>query len=398
MPNDVTALMDKILARFHMHARQKTLMPALVNSDFDVEAKRKGSTIDVAVPAVLDAYEILPGATRSQGNTVDVKTVQVPLDKWYGNGFALTDKEVGEINTNDKFLPMQAIECLEGLLREINRSIFAEYYGVYGFTGVAGQTPFQKIVTPATQTDDRYDTHVLSASRGVLNRQLAPPERRRFVMDVDADTNATRLEAFRDASKRGDANTNREGEIGRASGFDCFWEHQIPTHTAGTLTGDPTVQGVNAAAPNDRESTVVLATDADDAIALKKGDVVRFSGDTQTYAVLEDLTVGNSATGSLKVSPGLKVATAGGETISVEGDHVVNLGFHWGAFAFAMRVMQDLNLPTAAGAVIRTLQDPKTGMVFRLELKREHKQTYFEIDSLWGTKLVLPHLANRAAG
>jgi hypothetical protein len=45
-----------------------------------------------------------------------------------------------------------------------------------------------------------------------------------------------------------------------------------------------------------------------------------------------------------------------------------------------------------------TMVDPLTGLPLRLEIRRQHKQTVWEFDVLYGVKLIRAALASRIAG
>ena len=173
-------------------------------------------------------------------------------------------------------------------------------------------------------------------------------------------------------------------------------DQQIPSHTAGSLSGDPTVSGSHTAGI--REKSITISTDSGDAVSLNEGDIVTFAGDTQTYAVTEDLSLGASASGELKIEPGLQQDLSGGEALSLDedSDHVVNLAFHRDAFGLAVRPLSDVVEDEIA--VVRTMTDPVTGIPLRLEVKREHKRTQWSFDVLYGTQSIDPRLAVRLKG
>src|SRR5690606_27985853 len=111
----------------------------------------------------------------------------------------------------------------------------------------------------------------------------------------------------------------------------------VPTHTAGTITTGLATKAATVQALGDK--TIVCTTAAaTGACALKKGDIITFAGDTQTYVLTDDATQSSAASDvTLNIEPGLKKALAGGEAVTVKASHVVNLGFHRDAFALAMR-------------------------------------------------------------
>lgn len=382
MANTLTPILYKILSVALDHLRGQLVMPVLVNTDYSADAAKKGATVDVPIPAAQTVSDVTPSNTPPTPASKAPTTVQIPLDQWKYTDFHLTDKELTEITRNEHFVPMQMQSAVDAIAETVNAYLFAKYLGIYGFTGTPGTTPFASTVAGATNL------------RKVLGQQKAPKRMRRMVLDPDAEANALALAPFSDAEKIGDAGVKLEGEIGRKYGFDCYMDQQVPTHTAGSLTGTIVTSGAAALGA----TSVTLATDAGEAIALKAGDIVTFAGDSQTYAVGADLTVGASSSGALTISPGLKVAQSGGEQISVKATHVVNMGFHRNAFAFAARPLLQETQDLALGNQIVEMQDPVTGIPLRLEVSRQHKQTVWTLDILYGGALVRPELAARLAG
>jgi hypothetical protein len=129
------------------------------------------------------------------------------------------------------------------------------------------------------------------------------------------------------------------------------------------------------------------------------GDVFTIAGDLQTYTVTASTTlVGTDS--DVSFEPGLKVAIPaadGNEPVTFKATHVVNLGFHRDAFAFANRPAADLGMYTG-GNQITQLTDEVTGLSVALEVSRQHHQTLFEFWMLYGSALVRPALAARLAG
>ncbi|WP_418715357.1 P22 phage major capsid protein family protein [Bilophila wadsworthia] len=105
----------------------------------------------------------------------------------------------------------------------------------YGMVGTPGTTPFSTVVDATN-------------ARKVLNRQLAPVNDRRIVLDPDAEAAALGLSGFADVSKSGDARPIIDGTIGRKYGFDWAMDQQVPSFEASVMTeGALTVNGANEA-------------------------------------------------------------------------------------------------------------------------------------------------------
>jgi hypothetical protein len=384
--NTLTAIMPKILARALMVLRERAIMPRIVNGDYSIEAAQKGSTIDVPVPTAKTASNVTTGETPPVPSNTATSTVQITLENWQKVNFALSDKDLQYIDANAAFLPMELGEAARALANAINATIFAEYKGVYGYCGDSSLHPFATTVTDATD------------SRKVLNQQLAPLDSRRGVVNYTAEANMLALAAFSDAEKVMSNITKIEGEIGRKFGIDWVADDAVPTHTAGTITTGLIAKAAQAIAVGAKTCNVTTAA-ATGAVALLVGDIIEFAGDSQTYTVTAACTQASAASDAvLTFEPGKVVVGAGSEAITVKDSHVVNLIFHRDAFAFAMRPLVQTTLDLQLGNQILALTDPVTGLALRLEVSRQYKQTMWELDALWGAKLVRPALACRLAG
>lgn len=351
-------------------------MPQLVNGDFSSEAKKKGATIDVQIPSALVAQDVTPGPTPSTPQDSAPTTVPVPLDNWKKVNFFLTDKELGEIDARAGFIPMQVSEAIKALANAINVSIFANYKDFYGYVPAASAGSAM-----ATDSDPRN-------VRKLLNQQLCPLEDRRFVLDFGAEANALGLASFRDASQSTDNGPIIKGRIGEKYGFLFFADDHVPTHTAGggsgylVNNGSGLAVGAKTAAVDTGTGTLVV------------GDIITFAGHSQTYVIT---TAHAGGAGTIAFEPGLVATVADNAAITKVGTHVVNLAFHRDAIAFAMRPLADLEI-SGLGNVIQTVQDPVSGLVLRLEISRQNKQTVWEFDALWGSKVVRRELGARLGG
>jgi len=394
MANTLTAILTQILARGMRTLRQPCLMTRLVNTDYSLEAKMKGKTIDIPLSTAMTAADVTPAATPTAPTGLTPRVAQITLNNWKHADFALNDQEVGRIRADQDFVPLQMDEAFKSLANAINASVFDTYTGIYGYVGTAGTTPFGSGVEVASAT----------GLRKVLHEQVCPKDNRRAVLDFAAEAAALNLSPFSDAEKRGNPATKTTGELGTIFGFDWNSDDSVPSHTAGTITTGAIVKAATAHAIGVK--TIICTTAASTgAVALLEGDIVTFAGDDQTYVLTAAVTQATAATDfSLSIEPGLKIATSGSEAVTVKATHVVNLGFHRDAFGLAMRApdagIKALLGQGKAGNVMESviLQDPVTKLIMRLELIRGYKMTMWDVDCLWGTALVSPERASRLAG
>lgn len=373
MGNTNTNILPKILARGLKVLRERVGMVRLVNGDYAADAAKKGTTIDIPIPVTIITEDVTPSNVLPAPGDLAYDLVQVSLDNWKKNKpFALTDKELGEIDRNEHFIPMAVDESVRGLARVVNQDIFAEYKGIFGYVGTAGTTPFATTVQGATQ------------ARKLLNKQKAPTDNRRGMLDFEAEAQFLELATFSDAEKVGNDEVKIQGQMGRKFGLDWYADDDVPQHTAGTGAS----YLVNHAAYTAADGTDKIITVDGGTGTILVGDIVTFAGHTQTYTITSAL-----AATVFSIYPGLQATVADNAAVTVKASHRVNLAFHRDAFAFATRTLED-----AGDSEILTIKDPQTGLVLRLEKIRQYKQTMWEFDILWGAKLVRPELAVRIAG
>lgn len=372
MANDLTEVIPKLLVQGLRALRQMAVMPLLVNRQYEATAGEKGSTIDVPIPSAITAVEVTPAnIAPNPGDTVPT-SVPIPLNRWPEAAFYLSDKD--QLEAIDDIMPMQASEAVKSLANHVDLYLLGLYTSFFGVAGTAGTTPF----TGGT-TEDATEL------RKVLNEQLAPPDDRWVVLDPDAEQKALDIRAFQDMSWNGSTAAIIEGQLNRKMGFGWFLDQNVLTHTKGTENDLYVTAGVSALG-----STVIPLITGSGTIVL--GDIIQFAGDPQTYTVL----VGIAAPGSITISPALRVAHTGAEAVSVTATHVVNLGFHRDAIAFASRPLQRYG--SEFGVVSATAIDPVSGLGLRVEAKHEFKRLRFSYDILYGAAVIRPELGARLMG
>lgn len=231
--NDLSKVVDKLLAQGLLALRGTCVMPRLVNSDYSNLAAQQGASIDVPIPSAIKAQAVTPGATSQDTGDISPVSATIKLDRWMEAPFYLTDKDLMEANRG--VIPMQASEAVKAIANDVNATLLGLGRKFYGMVGTPGTTPFSTVVDATN-------------ARKVLNRQLAPVNDRRIVLDPDAEAAALGLSGFADVSKSGDARPIIDGTIGRKYGFDWAMDQQVPSFEASVMTeGALTVNGANEA-------------------------------------------------------------------------------------------------------------------------------------------------------
>lgn len=389
--NTLTAVIPKLLAMGLEALRENAIMPLLVNRSYDAIAGEKGSTIDVPIPSAIAVQDVSPNYIPPDTAAVVPTSVPIALDQWKEAPFFLSDKDQLEIMNG--FMPMQATEAVKAVANTIDQYILSQYKGFYGFYGNESSGAF---LTPFTDASgDPTNTKDALRVRTILNKQLAPMNDRRGVLDPDAEGAALNLRAFQDAAWNGDTAAIIAGKLNQKLGFAWFMDQNIPKHTAGTAAAATNITNVTARAAGVASVTLVKASVT---ATLLKGDILTFSGHSQTYVVTDTgpLTIPTSGTQAVSIQPALQAAVADTEAVDVKPSHSVNLMFHRDAIAFATRPL--VSLGNQFGGFSQAVVDPISGLTLRLEVTREFKRIRFSYDVLYGAAVVRRELGARLAG
>lgn len=386
--NSLANIQRTILVAGLMVLRQRAVMPRLVHTDYRVggNSSEKGDVVNIPVPPTLGTSAVAPSNVLPAATAQTPTRVQITVDNWRkSDAFKLEDRDVSQlINPNEHFIPQNVDASVTALAEYINSVILADYTEFYGYVGTAGTTPFQ-----GTSAIDA------SNARATLNKQKSPMDQRRMVIDPDAGAYAVINPQLSDFDKINTAETRITGELGERLGFGWYEDQQIPTHTVGTIAGTATRGAlINNAAVTIGDETIDLDhTSLTGTIVV--GDVFTVAGDSQTYVATATATAAANAISALAFAPPAKVAWADNALLTVKDSHVVNLAFQRNAMAF---VSVPLTKDPLSKRTTQAVTDPVTGITLRLEHIDQYKQSYWEFDVLFGTKVIRKELGARVAG
>jgi hypothetical protein len=380
MPNTQTAILDVIFSQALQTLREYCVMPRVVNTDFANVPAGQGDSVNVRVPLAQAVTDVSPnqGPVTPVDNTYEARTLK--LDRWRKAGFYLTDKERGELAGAQ--VPMQLNEAVKALANDINGFILSQYKKVWSSVGSPGTAVFDGVTWNAATT-------TLRNGLAAMSRQVVPNSDRRLVLHPVSYSGALGVEGFVLADQRGGTAALNDRALGRLLGLDWYEDQQVPGHAGTALSaGAASVNGVNAAG-----ATTVSIAKLTNTAPLIEGDILTIaSGPAAGQYVVRTavtLAVGNT---SVDISPPLRGATAGGESVTLLAPQSrVNLMFHRDAFHFASRPL----VSDAAADMMRSIADPVSGVALRMEMVRQNKQDYIEFDVLYGATSFRPELAVR---
>jgi len=374
MANSFTNIIPQLLAQGLMALRENAMMARVVNTDYDREAAEQGDTINVPIPSAVTAVNVTPAITPPANSDQTPSKVAIALNNWKEAPFYLTDKQMHEVMNG--WIPKQASEAIRSLINAMDSSMLALYKGMYGIY------PATTANTPMSSIKDA------TGMRKVLNQNLAPLDARHAILDPTAEAEALGLAQFADSTFSGSVAAIMDGQLNRKLGAQWWMNQNVPTHTAGAGITTGAIVKASTVHAIGVKSVVCTTAASTGAIAFLEGDIITIAGDPQTYVITADVTEASASTDfTIAIEPGLKVATAGSEALTFDdASGVVNMMIHRDAIALATRPLADADM--GLGAISMSDVDPVSGLALRVEVTRQHKQTRFSYDMLWGTGLV----------
>lgn len=377
MANTLTNLAADIYKAADMVGRELVgFIPSVtVNGDATTRAA-KGDTIrSFATRAVAVNSSFAPAMTIPEGTdqTVDTKTMTV--DTYGSVQIPWTGEDVKHVNNGNGFETIygdQIRQAMRAITNAIELAIWtAAYKGSSRGYGTAGTTPFASSFAEVPQL------------RKILQDNGCPFDGQcSMVMDTTASANLRTLAQLQKANEAGGTELLRQGTMLDLMGMMLKESAQITTHTKGTGTG----YLLNDASSEVGDTTIATDTGSGTIVA---GDIVTFAGTTHKYVVNTALSGGNFVIGS----PGLRVAEADNDAITVGNSYTPNVAFHRSAIELGMRPPA---VPPGGDAAVdmMTVQDPWSGLVFEIAAYKGYMKAMFDVRCLYGVKVWKPdHVA-----
>ena len=363
MANTITNVVPKLVGLMLPKLRAHSVMPRLVNRDFDTLGAQPGSSIDVPIPPSITTAAVTADKTPPTTSDITLSTVNVPLSSWNEAAFYMTDKDLMEVEA-DK-LPGVVDSALASIVEKIDQDILEATMNGHGLADDQGGSVFDAIAD-------------VIVPQKLLNKNKVPRGDRFCVFDTDAEANLLAREQF----TSGDYVTGfpfESGDVGLQQKMGMAWvmSQNVQSHTTGTDDGAFVTTGAKAIG----DKTLTLGTGTGTILA---GDTVAIGN--YKYGVAS----GTSGAGDITLNQGLLEAVGSGDTVQTidrgGNANVGNVAFHRDSVVFVSRPFQASNAAIAS----QTISDPISGLSLRLEVTREYKRDRWSIDALYGTKVVRP--------
>jgi hypothetical protein len=344
-----------------------------INSD-GVERVALNGTVRSHFTREATANNITPSMTTPEGDdqTVDNKTLTIDTAK--GVQIPMTGEDIKHLNNGSGYETVygdqiaQAMRTLSNLIETDLAT--AAYQGASRAVGTAGTTPFSS----------NFD--LVAQARQILVDNGAPVTdgRTSLVLNTLAGTNLRNLAQLQKANEAGSTTMLRQGTLLDLQGVMLKESAQVQAHTKGTGTGYLINNGSGEAIG---QTTLTLDTGSGTMIA---GDVITHASDsTNAYVVNTALSGGDVIIGS----PGLQIAAADDDAITIGNNFTGNVLFHQSALELAIRAPA---VPEGGDEAVDAMlvQDPHSGLIFEIRVYRGYRKQMIEVASTWGVKAWKP--------
>ena len=380
MANTLTYLIPTIYEALNVVSRERVGFVNAVSKNTSAERAAVDQSIRIPIaPAVTSEAANTPATTAPNTGDVTVDSVEMTISKSYHIPVRYNGEEVRGLQNAGTFNDINTQRFIQAFRRMgnlIETDLASSYKYASRATGTAGTTPFN---TAGTVSD-------FANVMRILDDNGCPPDGLALVLSNAAMQNLRGKQSnFFKVNEAGTAEMLRDGNLGRAFGFNLFQSGFVANHTKGTLGGSPTLDSTDYAVGT---TTVTLAAAGTGTIV--EGDFANFAGENNGiwYGVRTgDADVSGGGTLVLN-APGLQIAqTTNTSAVSVASNYSANLAFHPTAIQLVTRQPA---LPDGGDmATDRTfVTDPVTGITYEIAEYKQYRQTVYHVSLAWGWKAI----------
>ena len=280
-------------------------------------------------------------------------------------------------------LETQASEAVKTLANDVNEHVLTEARKAVG-TGVLSK---QAAVLQDATAGDGSGMEDLANAKIALDRMVCPDDGRRFaLLDSKAEAKALIQGVIVNSDQRGSSVTVRTGRIGYVYGVNVYGANQyMPSFVNGAVVG--VAVDKSGGYPKGHTGTITVDTTGNGAANTPAvGQLVSFGG--SAFDADDVYVVAHSTATTIVLNRPLDAAIANDDKVYTStSPRTMSLVGHPNFAAFASVRFE------ADSAITRSMPDPISGLVLRLEMLRRNKRTFYEWDLAWGFRTVRPELA-----
>lgn len=313
-----------------------------------------------------------PSMTIPEGDDQTIDTKTLTLSQIASVRIPWTGEDMKHVNNGSGYETVygdQIAQAFRGISNAIEAHVATvAYQGASRAFGTAGTTPFGSNFSEVAEVRQI----LLDNGMPVTDGQLS------LVLSSTAGTNLRQLAQLQKANEAGGTELLRQGTLLDLQGFMIKESAQVQSHTKGAgvgydLNGAVAVGGTTLTLDGGTVNTTGIAA----------GDVITLAGDTNKYIVNTGTT---STAGNIVIGgPGLREAGADATELTIGNSFTANIGLHRAAVELAMRPLQK---PAGGDAAVDEMivQDPHSGLVFRISAYKGYNKAMFDITCLYQAK------------
>lgn len=368
--NTLTPLIQDIYAAMDKVSRELTGFLPGVSIDSRASQAAVGQSVRVPIEPAANVVNVTPAMTPPEPTGQTSTNAFVTITKSRAAEFGFDGEEIRALDSGSSagyntVRQGKIAQAIRALVNEVEADLAALHTTCSRAVGTPGTTPFGTSLADSALV------------RKVLDDNGAPFDRT-LVIDTTAGANLRTLANLTDANRAGTTDVRALGRLIDLHGFAVRESAQIQTAAASAAAGW-TVSGAHAVG-------ATAITVAGGTGAFVAGDVVQFAGDANKYVV----AAFDAATGTLTIAnPGLRVAKAGAEAVTVLATSTRNVAFDRSAIVLAARAPE---VPEGGDAAVdrTTLTDPLTGMTFEFAAYKGYRRERYEVALAWGVANIKP--------
>lgn len=322
-----------------------------------------------------------PAMTTPDASDITTSTETLTLDSYAGASIPLKGEQWAQLANTvgaEEALKQLYKQAIRKMVNAIEAKIgIAAYKGASRATGTAGTTPFASNFNTVNEIRQILEDNGTPMDDGMLS----------LIISTSAGTKLRNLSVLTKANEAGSDATLRRGELLNISGFSIRTSAGVASHTKGTGSGYLINNG-NVAVGS---TSLTLDTGTGTILA---GDVLTHASDSTNKYVVKTALASNVVVLNY---PGLKIATANNDAVTVGDSYTANVAFHKSAIELAMR-------PPAqppggdAGEEIGVLVDDKTGLSFSARLYKGYGVNQIKLMAFYGVKVWKPEFVATLLG